>query len=90
MTAIEPCRTLVLGGKSEGFEWVWQFGLYPFAGNRTRLVSRNSVRVPHTLGSWLFMRMIEPAAFLMTRRMLIGLKGRAEARAVAARSRPAA
>jgi len=75
--AIEPCRTLVLGGKGDGFEWVWQFGLYAGDGG-TRLVSRNSARVPRTIGSWLFMRVLEPAAFLMTRRMLIGLKRRAE------------
>ena len=77
--AIEPYRALVLGGKGEGFQWVWQFGLYRLAENRTRLVSRNSVRVPRTPGSWLFMRVIEPAAFLMTRRMLLGLQRRAEA-----------
>ena len=47
--AIEPYRALVLGGKGEGFQWVWQFGIYPLDGNRTRLVSRNSIRVPATL-----------------------------------------
>jgi len=83
VTAIEPCRALVLGGKGDGFQWVWQFGLYPLDEKRTRLVSRNSVRVPGTLGTWLFMRVIEPAAFLMTRRMLLGLTRRAEALAVA-------
>ena len=83
VTAIEPYRALVLGGNGEGFQWVWQFGLYPLDENRTRIVSRNTVRVPSTLGSWLFMRVIEPAAFLMTRRMLLGLKHRAESLAVA-------
>ncbi|HYJ93216.1 MAG TPA: hypothetical protein VEV86_01295 [Vicinamibacterales bacterium] len=90
VTAIEPYRALVLGGKGEGFQWVWQFGLYPLDENRTRIVSRNSVRVPSTPGSWLFMRAIEPAAFLMTRRMVLGLKRRAEALAVADQSRRAA
>ena len=90
VTAIEPYRALVLGGKGEGFQWVWQFGLYPLDENRTRIVSRNSVRVPITLGSWLFMRAIEPAAFLMTRRMLLGLKRRAESLAVADQSTRAA
>ena len=79
VTAIEPYRALVLSGTGDGFAWVWQFGLYPVDERRTRLVSRNRVRVPRTLGSWLFMRVIEPAAFLMTRRMLLGLKHRAEA-----------
>jgi hypothetical protein len=90
VTAIEPSRALVLGGTGDGFQWVWQFGLYPLDGKRTRLVSRNSVRVPSTLGWWLFLRVVEPAAFLMTRRMLLGLKRRAEAPAVAAQSRHAA
>ena len=90
VTAIEPYRALVLGGKGEGFQWVWQFGLYPLDENRTRIVSRNSVRVPSTLGSWLFLRVIEPAAFLMTRRMLLGLKRRAELLAVADQSTRAA
>jgi hypothetical protein len=83
VTAIEPYRALVLSGTGDGFAWLWQFGLYPLDERRTRLVSRNRVRVPRTLGSWLFMRVIEPAAFLMTRRMLLGLKHRAEVLAVA-------
>jgi hypothetical protein len=83
VTAIEPYRALVLSGTGDGFAWLWQFGLYPLDERRTRLVSRNRVRVPRTFGSWLFMRVIEPAAFLMTRRMLIGLKRRAQALAAA-------
>lgn len=85
--AIDPLRALVLGGKADGFEWVWQFGLYPLDEKRTRLVSRNRARVANTIASWLFMRVLEPAAFLMTRRMLLGLKRRAEALG-ARRSRP--
>lgn len=79
VTAIEPGRSLVLSGAGDDFQWVWQFGLYPLDAGRTRLVSRNSVRAPKTVGSWLFLWVIEPAAFLMTRRMLLGLKSRAEA-----------
>jgi hypothetical protein len=77
--AIEPERALILGGESDGFEWVWQFGLYPIDSSHTRLVSRNRAAVPNTVGWWLFMRVLEPAAFLMTRRMLLGLARRAEA-----------
>ena len=83
VTAIEPYRALVLSGTGDGFAWLWEFGLYPLDERRTRLVSRNRVRVPRSVGSWLFMRVIEPAAFLMTRRMLLGLKQRAEALAAA-------
>jgi hypothetical protein len=77
--AIVPCQALVLGGESDGTAWVWQFGLYPLDHERTRLVSRTTGRMPPTVGAWLFMRILEPAAFIMTRRMLIGLKSRAEA-----------
>jgi hypothetical protein len=83
--AIEPQRALVLAGRGEGFAWVWQFGLYPVDKRRTRLVSRNSVRTPRTWSAWLLMRVIEPAAFVMTRGMLRGIKRRAEALAVHAR-----
>ena len=87
VTAIEPCRALVLSGMGDDFAWVWQFGLYPLDKDRTRLVSRNSARVPKTFASWLFMRVLEPAAFIMTRRMLIGLKDRAEGLATHERAR---
>ncbi len=83
VTAVEPYRALVLSGTADGVAWVWQFGLYSLDERRTRLVSRNRVRVPSSTGSWLFMRVIEPAAFLMTRRMLLGLKERAETLAAA-------
>lgn len=78
VVAVDPQRTLVLGGRGDGFAWVWQFGLYAVDANHTRLVSKNIVRTPASVGAWLFMRALEPAAFLMTRRMLIGLKQRAE------------
>jgi len=75
---VYPPRALVLGGEADGAAWVWQFGLYPLGAERTRLVSRNAVRTPATWGAWCFLRVIEPAAFLMTRRMLLGIKRRAE------------
>jgi hypothetical protein len=81
--AIEPLRVLVLGGETDGFQWTWQFGLYPVDERQTRLVSRNRARIPRTVGSTLFMCVLEPAAFIMTRRMLLGLKRRAEAAAAA-------
>lgn len=75
---IESCRALVLDMRNMGgFDWVWQFGLYTVDKNRTRLVSRSSVR-PQTVRARLLTYAIEPAGFLMTRRMLLGLKERAE------------
>lgn len=75
---VAPGRALVLGGKAGDFEWIWQFGLYPTAEDRTRLVSRSTARLPQTLSWRVFMWALKPAAFLMTRRMLIGIKSRAE------------
>jgi hypothetical protein len=76
---VEPCRALVLDMRNMGsFDWVWQFGLYMVDEKRTLLVSRSCVR---TNAAWarLFTYAIEPAGFLMTRRMLLGIKERAEA-----------
>jgi hypothetical protein len=76
---LEPNRALVLDMRNLGaFDWVWQFGLYAMDEMRTRLVSRSRVRT-RTTWARLFTYAIEPAGFLMTRRMLLGLKWRAEA-----------
>lgn len=76
--ALEPSRALVLYNQAYGYEWVWQFGLYPIDENRTRLVSRGTERIPQTVSGWLFRRILEPTGFIMTRRMLLGVKQRAE------------
>jgi hypothetical protein len=78
VAVVEPRRALVLDMRNMGgFDWVWQFGLYPVDGKRTRLVSRSRIRT-QTAWARLFTYVIEPAGFLMTRRMLLGLKQRAE------------
>jgi hypothetical protein len=79
VAASEPNRALVLDMRNQGnFDWVWQFGLYALDDNRTQLVSRSRVRTRSVLAR-LATFAIEPAGFLMTRRMLLGLKQRAEA-----------
>jgi hypothetical protein len=79
VAVIQPNRALVLDMRNTGgFDWVWQFALYPVDDKRTRLVSRSCVRT-HTAWARLLTYVIEPAGFLMTRRMLLGLKQRAEA-----------
>jgi hypothetical protein len=77
--AVQPCEALVLGGGTDAFRWIWQLALIPLSRSRTRLISRSQARVPWTAGSFLFMLALEPAAFIMTRRMLLGIKRRAEA-----------
>jgi hypothetical protein len=79
VTELQPVRALVMGGAAEGLEWTWQWELRAGDGRRTRLISRNRARVPRTIGSTVFMWVLEPAAFLMTRKMLLGIRRRAEA-----------
>lgn len=75
---VERNRALVLGGEANGFAWTWELGLRSTNGWQTRLISRNRARVPSSIGWKLFMLVLEPAAFVMTRRMLLGIKRRAE------------
>lgn len=77
--ALEPLHALALSYQARGFTWVWQFGLYPLDERRTRLVTRGTERVPSRPAWWLAMRLTEPAAFIMTRRVLLNIKERAEA-----------
>ncbi|MDG6105884.1 SRPBCC family protein [Dactylosporangium aurantiacum] len=82
---VDPARTLTF--QSEDGRWVWAFGLYPSAGG-TRLVSRNRIATPdatalHRLADLLVM---EPGSLIMERRMLLGIKERAETRAPGRRS----
>ena len=79
VAVLEPNRALVLDMRNlGGFDWVWQFGLYTVDEKRTQLVSRSRVRT-RSVWARLATYAIEPAGFLMTRRMLLGLKQRAEA-----------
>jgi hypothetical protein len=79
VAALEPNRALVLDMRNMGgLDWVWQFGLHPIDETRTRLISRSRVRA-HAVWARLLTHAIEPAGFLMTRRMLLGLQERAEA-----------
>lgn len=78
VAVIEPCRALVLDMRNTGaVDWVWQFGLYPVDEKRTQLVLRSRVRA-HDVWGRLLTSAIEPAGFVMTRQMLLGLKRRAE------------
>jgi hypothetical protein len=77
--AIEPNRSLVLGGYDRDVEWSWELALTPQANGSTRLVSRNRIWTRRTFRSSLMMLLMKPAALLMTRKMLLGIKQRAEA-----------
>jgi hypothetical protein len=66
----------VLAWRSEDGNWVWAFVLEKSDGS-TRLISRNRFRLP-TLAARLGMVPMEPASLVMERKMLLGIKERAE------------
>ena len=66
----------VLAWRSEDKNWVWTFVLEPQQAG-TRLISRNRFRLP-TVIARVGMLPMEPASLLMERKMLRGIKRRAE------------
>ena len=72
---IEPPR--VLAWRSEDGNWVWTFVLKEQDGTTTRLVSRNRFRQP-TLAARIGMLPMEAGSLVMERKMLRGIKERAE------------
>jgi len=77
----EPDHHLLLGDTTGGM-WSWLLYLDPLPDGRTRLISRNLARFPGFVGGAMLRLWLEPAAFIMTRRMLLNLKDRAEALAL--------
>jgi hypothetical protein len=79
---LEPEHALVL--RSDDGNWVWAFVLDPGQA-MTRLISRNRITMP--AAPWLqraFARyMMEPGSLIMERKMLLGIKARAERLAAA-------
>jgi hypothetical protein len=71
---VEPSRSLAW--RSTDGNWAWSFVLANGAG-KTRLVSRNRFRLPTAL-SRVAMLPMEPASLVMERKMLRGVKQRAE------------
>jgi len=71
---VEPGH--VLATRSEDGNWVWSFVLDEHNG-QTRLISRNRFRLP-SLSAKIGMVPMEPASLVMERKMLRGIKQRAE------------
>jgi hypothetical protein len=71
---VEPER--VLAWRSEDGNWVWTFVLIGHA-NTTRLISRNRFRLPTRLAR-IGMLPMEVGSLVMERKMLLGIKRRAE------------
>ena len=71
---VEPGRVLAI--RSEDGNWVWSFVLDERDG-RTRLISRNRFKLP-SLTARIGMLPMEPASLVMERKMLHGIRWRAE------------
>ena len=68
----------VLSNRSEAGDWVWTFVLVPADGS-TRLISRNRIALKGAAaGQRLGMLVMEPGSLVMERKMLLGIKQRAE------------
>jgi hypothetical protein len=77
VAALDPERSLVF--RSDDGNWVWAFEL-AHREKGTRLISRNRFAVPGTsiLGRALNTYVMEPGSLVMERKMLLGIKRRAE------------
>jgi hypothetical protein len=75
---VDPGRALVF--RSEDGAWVWIFALVAEGGG-TRLISRNRIATPEasTAARLVNRWVMEPGSLIMERKMLIGIKQRAEA-----------
>ena len=70
----------VLSNRSEAGDWVWTFALAPGDGS-TRLISRNRIAMKGAAAAQhLGMLLMEPGSLVMERKMLLGIKERAEHR----------
>jgi hypothetical protein len=80
---LEPEQSLVF--RSDDGNWVWAFSLVPDRAG-TRLISRNRIATPSAsrFAQVLNRYVMEPGSLIMERKMLLGIKGRAEGRAHAA------
>jgi hypothetical protein len=88
VAVLEPERSLVL--RSDDGNWVWAFSLVPEHGC-TRLISRNRIATPGAPPPvrLLDLLVMEPGSLIMERKMLLGIKQRAEDLARQAETQPA-
>ena len=78
VAAIEPFRAIILGGDDP--PTTWGFILEPVNENSTRLIARFRQDYEPTFGNKLMWRgLTDPLTFVMERKMLLGIKVRAEA-----------
>lgn len=81
---VDPERTFAF--RSADGNWLWSFNLVPDDAS-TRLISRNRFRLP-TLAAKVGILPMEPGSLIMERKMLLGIRERAEGLARQADNRP--
>ncbi len=89
VAVLEPRHALVL--RSDDGNWVWAFVLVP-DGAGTRLISRNRIATPGASAAAraAYRYVMEPGSLVMERKMLLGIKERAERTAAGVRAGAAA
>lgn len=83
VAAVEPNRSLVLDIRPEGLNISWSFQLGELGEDHTRLVLRIRIRAAPLIQIASFLPVFDFGSFIMTRKMLLGIKQRAEAHAAA-------
>lgn len=78
VASVDPGRSLVLAPVAPGVDISWAFKLDPLDTHTTRLITRVRAKYARSWSSALIPIMLDPTAFLMTRKMLLGIKARAE------------
>jgi hypothetical protein len=79
VAAVEPNRSLVLDIRPEGMAISWSFQLRELDEDQTRLVLRIRIRARPLMQIAAFLPVLDFGSFIMTRKMLLGIKERAEA-----------
>jgi hypothetical protein len=84
--ALEPEQFMVVAAPDG--RWSWTFVLSPLASGHTRFLSRNRWSASGGRGQRLGMLFLEPGSLIMERKMLLGIKQRAERSTVPAALAP--
>ena len=80
LAGVEPNRSLVLAPAAPDFLVSWAFVLRPTLANSTRLVTRVRASYRPTPITSAIALLLDPTSFIMTRKMLLGIKSRTEGR----------
>jgi len=78
VAGVETNRSLVLAPATGDFLVSWAFVLTPMLANSTRLVTRVRASYERTPITTAIRLLLDPTSFIMTRKMLLGIKSRAE------------